>query len=165
LKCKAANCVRVVVLTFFLIRKYCFPISFLSTFDLSLLNSMKGYFVSSSVFVRSAWLALAVVLVVCCGPVKRLVELRNNKGITTSAQLSLENNKLRTFYREKHEITAPVRDVIQQSPATGMALYFASALILAVLLLEQVPDLKTQYTPAIFLSGIPLYLRVRKLQV
>lgn len=126
---------------------------------------MKSKFATYSVLGRSAWFALAILLVVCCGPVKKLIELNYSNKALTALPPSSDNNKLRTFYREKHEVASYTHHAVKQSPATGLAIYLAAAFLLAAFLSQGniSPDL--QPIPVNDLSGVPLYLRIRKLQV
>ena len=125
---------------------------------------MKSKLATYTVLVRSAWFALAILVVICCGPVKKLIESHfGSKSITNSSQTS--DNKLRTCYREKHEVASFTHNVVNQSPGVGLTLYYVSAFRLSLLLLEESIYSKSQYHPAKTITGIPLYLRIRKLQV
>jgi len=120
--------------------------------------------VKFSVFIRSAWFVMAVFLVIFCGPVKKLVELRLYNGDNSFFIQSIEN-KLRTGYREKRDIVQLVQCVTHPNPDTGLSLFLTSMVFLSFLFLKKSINFKQRYSPAIIVPGISLYLRFRKLQV
>ncbi len=123
---------------------------------------MRNY-LSRSVFTRSAWFAIAVFLVVFCGPVKRMIELRQNGGIASSSQTI--DNRLRTGYREKLDIAQVVQFVSHPSPDTGLTFLLVASFLIALSLIKKGVYFKPQYDPAAIAQALPLYLRIRKLQV
>ncbi len=128
---------------------------------------MRGNFKAYSMFSRSAWFFMAVLLLVLCGPVKRLIELQHLKHSTTA--YVPEESKLKTGYREKREIVPLVQSVIHVSPDTDPTTFFlAPALLLTFALLfmygrHRAGD-NLHLQPAV-VTSVPLFLRHRKILV
>jgi hypothetical protein len=124
---------------------------------------MRHRYSSLSIFTKVLWMALTLCVLVFCGPVKRLIDLRlgNEAPIT----LHSEEKKLKTFYREKRDVPSFVSILHQDLPDSGL-LPFLVPLIISFLLffrsaiLRRVLPLMAFHHPA-----MPLYLQIRKLQV
>src|ERR1700710_1988921 len=118
---------------------------------------MRGKFPAYSGFVRSAWFAMAVLLVVCCGPVRKLFELHyGSKGIVTSSQNS-DNSKLRTYYREKQEVATNAHRIVQEAPGVGLTLFLISSFVFSLLFSQSGIYAESHYHIGLDTTGVPLY--------
>jgi len=106
---------------------------------------------------------MAVAVVVLCGPVKKLIELRTDPSSSSS---QLTDKKLKTWYREKRDIVSPVH-VYTAHDATGdgPALLTASTLLYLLFPQRQNCIANVQYTSPGIVPELPLYLHINKLQV
>jgi len=125
---------------------------------------MKNTVARYSLTARTAWLCLAVMLVIFCGPVKKLIEQRFSPAIANSSSISFDK-KLHTWYREKKEIT-PLVHVIAQHTTDVEFLFFVTASFIVLSLFIRNNKLQKTYAPLLLTGqGVPLYLYLRKLQV
>jgi len=106
---------------------------------------------------------MALILVIFCGPVKKLIELRQESyGLTTSQSL---DNKLRTGYRQKKDIVQLVPSASHPSPDTGLTLFTIASFVLLLSLSARHIYSKVHFRVASILQTLSLYLRLRRLQV
>jgi len=124
---------------------------------------MREKYAAYSLVCRSAWLAMAVFLIIFCGPVKKLIELRyDNTGAASSLSV---DNKLRTGYREKKDIAVLAQSVSYPSPGAGFTLFAASSFVFLPTGLTNPVYFKAHCSHSSVVPGMPLYLRLKKLQV
>ena len=125
---------------------------------------MKNTIDRYSLPVRTAWICLAVMLVIFCGPVKRLLEQRFEPTVTNSSSLSFDK-KLRTWYREKKEIAPLIQSTSQHTTDIDMLLFAAAALLVLSLLFSNNKVQKVYALVPSRGSNIPLYLYLKMLRV
>ncbi|MDR3681167.1 MAG: hypothetical protein P4L41_14465 [Flavipsychrobacter sp.] len=114
--------------------------------------------------IKGSWLVLTIFVVMLCGPIKRLIELRIDGSTNSSSALTIEK-KLHTGYRERKEVSPLVHyNIAQPSPETALSVFIIAS-IFSLLLLMQRSNIVGLQIPVAQPSGIPLYLHIRKLQV
>ena len=114
--------------------------------------------------IKCSWLVLTIFVVMLCGPVKRLIELRLDGTKNSSSALSIDK-KLHTGYRERKEVPPLVHyNIAQPLPETALSVFIIAS-IFSFLLLIKSGNIVRLHIPVLQPSGIPLYLHIRKLQV
>ena len=117
-----------------------------------------------TVFSSLSWLIMMVCVLVFWGPVKKIIELRNERTSAHATALTLDK-KLSTWHREKRDIPALVQAVTQQSPDAGnIPVVFAG--LFSFFLFSTKRAVSEWQHPAVAVSpALPLYLSTGRLQV
>jgi hypothetical protein len=112
--------------------------------------------------IKGAWLVFALFVMVCCGPVKKMIELQLDNASTTTLSI---DKKLHTWYREKKDVALLAYHVAGHQPETGLTVFLIASLFSLLLFLKIRKGFKQQYIPLSVTAAMPLYLHIRKLQV
>lgn len=112
-----------------------------------------------SLFTRITWLAFAMCVLLLCGPIKKVIELKH-AGITQAQQAK----QLKNGFREKKETPGFLTSIDTGNDATA-ALVPALLTFISLLLITTSGAPVYLLTPCAHQGNTPLYLRLRRIQV
>lgn len=123
---------------------------------------MSRRFAANNTLSRSVWIMLAVFVVVFCGPVKRLIEIRFEGDYAAAKS---PDKKLRTCYRDKRDSAPTVNIVSYKSPDSGHDVSIVPALYIVSFPSPGLLASPTLVSKLVTRENVPLYLHFRNLRI